>query len=93
MQQNITINNYGKENIDYLTNNYLTGLIYKPFDSVQCLLKTIHFNPKHPENHNIKISNKKQKYANVYNSGSWEFEKKKDVIENILDNGYNRLLL
>ena len=89
VQQNITINSYGKENLDYLTNNYLTGLIYKPFDSVQCLLKTIHFNPKHPENHNIKISNKKQKYANVYNSGNWEFKKKKDVIENIVDNGYN----
>ena len=89
MQQNIIINSYGKENLDYLTKNYLTGLVYKPFDSVQCLLKTIHFNPKHPENHNIKISNKKEKYANVYNSGNWEFKNKKEVIENIVDNGYN----
>jgi len=89
MQQNIIINSYGKENLDYLTKNYLTGLVYKPFDSVQCLLKTIHFNPKHPENHNIKISNKKEKYANVYNSGNWEFKSKREVIENIVDNGYN----
>ena len=88
-QQNIIINSYGKENLDYLTKNYLTGLVYKPFDSVQSLLKTIHFNPKHPENHNIKISNKKEKYANVYNSGNWEFKSKKEVIENIVDNGYN----
>ena len=89
MQQNIIINSYGKENLDYLTKNYLTGLVYKPFDSVQSLLKTIHFNPKHPENHNIKISNKKEKYANVYNSGNWEFKSKREVIENIVDNGYN----
>ena len=52
-------------------------------------MKTIHFNPNHPENHNIKISNKKQKYANVYNLGNWEFKNKKDVIENIVDNGFN----
>jgi hypothetical protein len=89
MQQNVIINSYGKENLDYLTSKYLTGLIHKPFDSVQSLLKIIHFNPKHPENHNIKISNRKQKYANVYNSGNWEFKNKKDVIENIVDNGFN----
>jgi hypothetical protein len=109
MQQNVIINSYGKENLNYLTTKYLTtkylttkylttkylttkyltGLIHRPFDSVQSLLKTIHFNPKHPENHNIKISNKKQKYANVYNSGNWEFKNKKDVIENIVDNGFN----
>jgi len=89
MQQNIIINSYGKENLNYLTTKYLTGLIHRPFDSVQSLLKTIHFNPNHPENHNIKISNKKQKYANVYNSGNWEFKNKKDVIENIVDNGFN----
>ena len=89
MQQNVIINSYGKENLDYLTSKYLTGLIHKPFDSIQSLLKTIHFNPKHPENHNIKISNRKQKYANVYNSGNWEFKNKKDVIENIVDNGFN----
>lgn len=91
IQQNIIINNYGKENLDYLTPEYLTNLLKIPFQSIQSLIKNIHFNPKHPENHNIKITNKKQNLATVYNSGIWEFKDKKDVIENIVDNSYNML--
>ena len=91
IQQNIIINNYGKENLDYLTPEYLTHLLKIPFQCIQSLVKNIHFNPKHPENHNIKITNKKQNLATVYNSGIWEFKDKKDVIENIVDNSYNIL--
>ena len=90
-QQNIIINNYGKENLDYITPDYLTELLKKPFGAIQSLLKTLHFNEEHPENNNIKIPNKKEKYVTVYNSGNWEFKNKKDVIENIVDNGYNML--
>ena len=82
-QQNIIINSYGKENMDYITPEFLTELLKKPFADIQSYLKTLHFNEQHPENHNIKIPNKKEKYATVYNSGSWEFKK------NIVDNGYN----
>ena len=88
-QQNIIINSYGKENMDYITPEFLTELLKKPFAAIQSYLKTLHFNEQHPENHNIKIPNKKEKYATVYNSGNWEFKNKKDVIENIVDNGYN----
>ena len=42
IQQNIIINSYGKENLNYLTTKYLTGLIHRPFDLVQSLLRTIH---------------------------------------------------
>ena len=89
MHQNIYINNYGKENLDYLTQNYLLGLVYKPYNSVQCLVKNIYFHPNHPENHNIRIPNRKEKFATVYNSGNWELRNKREVIENIVDNSYN----
>ena len=68
--QNIYINNYGNENLDYLTKGYLNGLVYKPYNSVQCLVKRIHFDPNHPENHNIKIPSEKKnllQYLQVLN--------------------------
>ena len=89
MQQNITINSYGKENLEYLTSDYLTSLLSIPYRSIPSLVKKIHFNPHHPENCNIKIPNRKEKFAKVYNSGSWEFKNKKEVIESIVDNSYN----
>ena len=89
MNQNIVINSYGNENKDYITSDLLTDLLKKPYAAIQSYLKTLHFNEQHPENHNIKIPNKKQKYATVYNSGNWELKHKKDVIEDIVDNGYN----
>ena len=89
MQQNITINSYGKENLEYLTQDYLTSLLKIPYRSIPNLVKKIHFNPNHPENCNIKIPNRKEKFAKVYNSGSWEFKNKKEVIESIVDNSYN----
>ena len=64
-QQNIIINNYGKENLDYITPDYLTELLKKPFGAIQSLLKTLHFNEEHPENNNIKIPNKKEKYVHT----------------------------
>ena len=91
MQQNIYINNYGNENLNYLSKNYLNNLLKIPYNSIQKLIKQIHFNPKHPENHNIKIPNKKQKFVVVYENGDWKFRNKYDVIENIVDNGYNML--
>jgi hypothetical protein len=91
IQQNIYINNHGSENLDYLNNQYLTALLKSPYTSIQNLLKTIYFHPNHPENHNIKILNRKEKYAVVYKDGDWELRNKRDVIDNIVDNSYNMM--
>ena len=89
IQQNVYINNYGSENLDYLTPGYLGGLLKIPFGSTLKLLKDIHFNPNHPENHNVKIPNRKEKYAIVYTNGDWKLRRKKDVISNMVDMSYN----
>ena len=91
MQQNIYINNYGQENLDYIGSGYMNNLVNIPFRSVQNLVKDIHFNPNHPENHNVKIPNRKEKFAIVYKNGEWEFRNKKDVIETLVDNSYNMI--
>ena len=90
-QNNIYINNYGNENLDYLTKEYLDNLLKIPYSSVLNLIKDTHFNPDHPENHNIKIPNRKEKYAIVYMDGEWLFKRKRDFISNMVDKSYNMI--
>lgn len=88
-QINININNYGNENLNYITNEYICKLIKIPYGAIPKLIKYIYFNPNHPENHNIKITNKKLPFASVYKNNKWEVRNKKDVIEDIVDKSYN----
>jgi hypothetical protein len=87
-QNIIVVNNYGKENTDYLTFDKIKKLLDRPYDSVQELIKMLHFDSNHPENHNVKITNKKEPYALVWNNPIWELRKKKSVVKDLVDKGY-----
>jgi len=84
----IVVNNYGKENTDYLSVEKIKKLLNRPYDSVQELIKMLHFDVNHPENHNVKITNKKEPYALVWNNPIWELRKKKSVVKDLVDKGY-----
>ena len=89
---NIVINPFGKENTTYITNEYIKKLIdLGPYSSIPKLLKHIHFNPEHKENNNIKITNRKQPYVQIYNGEKWLLKNKKETIENISDTAYTIL--
>src|SRR5690606_27490223 len=45
----------------------------------------IHFNPDHPENHNVYISNIKTKYAMVHDGIKWNARSKTDTVDRIYD--------
>lgn len=86
---NITVNSFGNENIDYLTDKIVCRLIQTaPFASVPQLIEKIHFDPDHPENHNIKITNKKMNYAEIIKNNKWVTANKKQVIDNVIQNSY-----
>ena len=86
---NININAYGKENLKYITGDFIKNLIKGPYSSIPNLVKQIHFHPEHKENHNVKIPNRKEKYASIYNGDDWELRDKKETIEDIADKAYN----
>ncbi len=85
---NININNFGNENTKYLRKDYLNNLLEKAFTAIPKLIEKIHFNPKHPENHNIKITNKKEPYIKVRKNDKWELQDKKETLENLVDDKY-----
>jgi hypothetical protein len=93
-QQNIHIhiNAFGNENTDYLDDKAILACIGRVYKSIPSLLEKIHFDPKHPENHNIRITNKKLPYASVMgNNQKWKTVDRKDAIETMVLNGYNML--
>ena len=58
-QNNIILNNFGEENLEMLTHNFMNNMIQYPFSAIPKMIKKTHFNDKHPENKNIRMLNKK----------------------------------
>ena len=89
---NININAFGNENTDYLDDKAILACIGRVYNSIPSLLEKIHFDPKHPENHNIKITNRKLPYASVMgNNQKWKTVDRKDAIDTMVNNSYNIL--
>jgi len=83
---NITINitPYTHPNLEGMEKYYLTAL-KKIFLSVPTLVEYIHFNNEHPENHNIYISNYRNKMVKVYDGENWDLVSDEEAIKNLLN--------
>lgn len=81
----INLNNYGKEDISYLSNCHFEKLLNSPFTSIPKLINNIHFNNSHPENMNVRITNKKLPYAEVYKDDGWKIQDKKETIKELVN--------
>lgn len=90
INQYIILNAFGKEDVNYITLEKINKLIKGgPLNVVPKLLREIHFNGEHNENHNIYIPNKKQGFAKIYDGENWVLTKKKDVIEDMTYKAFN----
>lgn len=84
---NVKINNYGNENLEYLTIQGVNKLIEAPYTAIPNIIKTIHYNPEHPENNNMKITNKRDPYIRLLEDNKWKIDNKKKVINSLIDKG------
>lgn len=90
---NIQINNFGKEDLSFMDNTYLTNLIMNQHieKGYMQLIHDIYLNKDHPENNTIKVENINNKFAHVYNNGKWEAILKYDLKEKIHKKNYTIL--
>lgn len=88
---NIIINNYGSENLSYLTPEKMIKLISPPYSSIKKLNSLIHLNDDHPENHNLVITNLNGKYLHIRKNEKWIKCFKKDILPSIVLNSYDKL--
>ena len=68
---NVTINAFGEEKIDYITDEKKIKYCKENYKSLKTYLNDVHFNPNHPENHNIKLQNKKEKMCLIMENNKW----------------------
>ena len=93
MTNNIIIHNYGDEDTKYITGDYILKLLKnRPAKTIPELIKYTHFNDDHPENQNIKITNKKDPYIKVRKNNKWELQDKDETITDLIDRQQIHLL-
>ena len=84
---NVKINNYGNENLGHLTIHGINKLIDAPYTAIPNIIKSIHYHPEHPENNNMKITNKRQPYIKILDDNKWRIDNKKKVISGLIERG------
>ena len=88
----IHVNAFGHENIDHITENRMLKYISHVYGSIPMLVKHIYCDPKHPENHTVKISNYRHPYIKIRNKNKkWENANKEQIKSNIITKSYYML--
>ena len=89
---NIQINAFGCENLEYITDKFKIKCLKQIYKSIPEIVAKIHFNTKYPENHNVKIPNKKLPHASIMTQeNTWKTVDKKDAITSMVDKSFNLL--
>jgi hypothetical protein len=84
---NIQFNNFGNENIDYLTEKFFKKLLTNNYGE-NIFLKLsdeIYLNQKHPENQTIKIDNLNNKFCKVKEKNKWITTTKEEALKKIFN--------
>ena len=89
---NITLNNYGQEDISHITDQMKLNYIKLPFTGVQKMIEQVHFNKNKPENKNIAITNKKEKgMIKIYKDNRWRYSDRNEIIDQLIQINYGRI--
>jgi hypothetical protein len=88
---NITIHAFGEENIDYITIRELIQFCNDKHMCIPNLIENTHFHPDHPENHNVRLPNKKLKYCQIMRDNKWETIPKDDAYSDMKSNAFQEL--
>ena len=62
---------FGHENTEYIADDFLRKMSYQPSSGVVELLRRIHFDTKHPENHNVRVVSKRDRIVERIIDGKW----------------------
>jgi len=90
VNNNVVINNnnmqligYGKEDLSKIDPKEILSAMNHGYDIVLKLTEVVHFNPKHPEFHNLCITNTKDQYGMMYDGNTWTKLTKKELLNRV----------
>jgi len=87
-QNNIQLNNYGKEDLSHISESLMTNLLKTPYGMIPKLIEEVHFNKNKPENQNIALTNKKENIIKVFSGNKWIYKNKDETINDLMDGKY-----
>jgi len=91
-QQNIQINSYGNENLNYITPSQVEKLIAHPATCLPQFIKMVHYHEEHPENHNVYIENIKESVIKTLKEkNNWTLLKLEEFVERFAIEKYDQL--
>jgi len=88
IQNNIILNNYGKEDLSHITDKFKKQLIKIPYSMIPKMIEAVHFNDKCPENKNISLTNKKDNLIKIFKDNKWVYQGKEETINSLVDGKY-----
>jgi hypothetical protein len=91
---NNTINTFGLESVKHIMDDkeFMTRMFMNQPNSYIKLIEKVHFDPEHPENKTVRITNKKEPYVNVHDSKiGWRVEPQDNVLDEMINNTKNML--
>ena len=91
IQNNIILNNFGKEDLSHINNDFKSYLLKGPWTMIPRMIQKVHFDNNKPENKNILLPNKKEPYVKVFENATWKFRDRKETVKDLVDSNYNRL--
>jgi hypothetical protein len=91
VQNNYTVNMYGKENVSHITDAQLLKILNQGFKSVPAYISLKYFSDAMPENSNVCNTNINSPNILVFNGKKWELKDKKDVIEQMYGCNFDEL--
>jgi hypothetical protein len=83
---NIMVNDFKNTNFDFITDDKILRFIKSYRLAIPNLLQETHFNPEHPENHNLYMSNIKNKSVRYKQGDEWLYKNGSEMAEDIINN-------
>ncbi len=88
---NIQLNNFGKENTSYLSNEFLSYCLLNPKKGMTSLIENIHYNSEYPENQNIRCKSLKNNVFEKYIDSEWRTCDAFNTLDELIRKGYKIL--
>lgn len=71
VHNNIIINNFGNENMEYITQEFVVKCFNKGTNGIMTMFHNIYFNNEHKENHNVRLRSTKSELVEVLDNEKW----------------------
>ena len=84
----LNIHTYEQENLSYLQPSFITHCMKDMTNSgISRLIESIHMNPEHPENKNVRLKSKRLNTMETYDGTNWRVAPTDSVLDSLIQKG------